>query len=194
MPGPRRPFRSGQGLLQDGCPVPLESDKLDISEETFRRIVEQLERFDLFKTGDDIKGLAFERFLGTTFQGNLGQFFTPRPVVEFMVELLNPQEPELIAIPPLARSVFLSVPSSMSATRFRPTSQGQKDDERARIEALGLPEDEEERQIEAAFDRLNRELLPSDDNNQTIDTRVGRQAWQCIYGTDASRAPPAPPR
>jgi type I restriction enzyme M protein len=27
------------------------------------------------------EGLAFEKFLGTTFRGELGQFFTPRPVV-----------------------------------------------------------------------------------------------------------------
>jgi len=62
-----------------------ETDKLDISEETFRRIVKKLERFDLSKTGDDIKGLAFEKFLGTTFRGELGQYFTPRPIVDFMV-------------------------------------------------------------------------------------------------------------
>jgi type I restriction enzyme M protein len=44
-----------------------------ISEETFRRIVKLLERFDLSKTSDDIKGLAFERFLGTTFRGELSR-------------------------------------------------------------------------------------------------------------------------
>ena len=66
------------------------ADRLEISEETFRRIVRKLERFDLSKTGDDIKGLAFERFLGTTFRGELGQFFTPRPIVDFMIELLDP--------------------------------------------------------------------------------------------------------
>ena len=61
------------------------NDRLEISEDTFRRIVKELERFDLSKTGDDIKGLAFERFLGNRFRGELGQFFTPRPIVEFMV-------------------------------------------------------------------------------------------------------------
>ena len=73
-----------------------ETDRLEVSEETFRRIVKELEGFDLSKTGDDIKGLAFERFLGSTFRGELGQFFTPRPVVDFMVSLLDPQEGELI--------------------------------------------------------------------------------------------------
>lgn len=76
-----------------------ETDRLDISEATFRRIVKELERFDLSKTGDDIKGLAFERFLGSTFRGELGQFFTPRPVVDFMVDLLDPREGEAICDP-----------------------------------------------------------------------------------------------
>ena len=161
------------------------ADNLDISEETFRRIVKQLERFDLSKTGDDIKGLAFEKFLGTTFRGELGQFFTPRPVVEFMVDLLNPKEGELICDPAAGSGGFLIRAFEHVRAQIVADIQRQKDEERARIEALQLPEEEEERQIEAAFSRLNRELLPSDDNNKPIDTRVGRLAWQCIYGTDA---------
>ncbi|MFY4695950.1 N-6 DNA methylase [Burkholderia glumae] len=161
------------------------ADKLDISEETFRRIVKQLERFDLSKTGDDIKGLAFEKFLGTTFRGELGQFFTPRPVVEFMVDLLNPQEGQLICDPASGSGGFLIRAFEHVRAHIVADIQQQKDAERARIEALKLPEEEEERQIEAAFSRLNKELLPSGDDNKPIDTRVGRLAWQCIYGTDA---------
>jgi len=161
------------------------ADKLDISEETFRRIVKQLERFDLSKTGDDIKGLAFEKFLGTTFRGELGQFFTPRPVVEFMVDLLNPKEGQLICDPASGSGGFLIRRFEHVRGQIVADVQTQKDAERARIEALKLPEEEEERQIEAAFSRLNHELLPSGDDNKPIDTRVGRLAWQCIYGTDA---------
>lgn len=161
------------------------TDKLEISEETFRRIVKQLERFDLSKTGDDIKGLAFERFLGTTFRGELGQFFTPRPVVEFMVDLLNPKEGELICDPAAGSGGFLIRAFEHVRAEIMADIQHQKDAERVRIEALGLPEEEEERQIEAAFLRLNYELLPSGDDNKPIDTRVGRLAWRCIYGTDA---------
>ncbi|MDT8854997.1 type I restriction enzyme HsdR N-terminal domain-containing protein [Paracoccaceae bacterium Fryx2] len=43
-----------------------ETDRLEISETTFRRIVKELQTFDLSKTGDDIKGLAFERFCCAT--------------------------------------------------------------------------------------------------------------------------------
>ncbi|GLS13527.1 N-6 DNA methylase [Hydrogenophaga electricum] len=162
-----------------------EVDKLDISEATFSRIVKKLERFDLSKTGDDIKGLAFERFLGTTFRGELGQFFTPRPVVEFMVDLLNPAEGELICDPAAGSGGFLIRAFEHVRALIQQDVQAKKDAERDRIEALQLPEEEEERQIEAAFAALNQELLPSGPDNQPISTRVGRLAWQCIYGTDA---------
>ena len=162
-----------------------QADKLEISEETFRRIVKQLERFDLSKTGDDIKGLAFEKFLGTTFRGELGQFFTPRPVVDFMVDLLNPQENQLICDPASGSGGFLIRAFEHVRGLITEDVQQQKDAERSRIEALGLSEDEETRQIAEAFTRLNRELLPSDNENKPINTRVGRLAWQCIYGTDA---------
>ncbi|GGX87712.1 N-6 DNA methylase [Vogesella alkaliphila] len=173
------------------------TDKLDISEETFRRIVKQLERFDLSKTGDDIKGLAFEKFLGTTFRGELGQFFTPRPVVEFMVDLLNPQEGQLICDPASGSGGFLIRAFEHVRAQIVADVQRQKDDARARIEAKYLPsenesdeqrdarEDKTEREIEQEFARLNHQLLPSGDDNKPIDTRVGRLAWKCIYGTDA---------
>lgn len=110
------------------------ADKLDISEETFRRIVKQLERFDLSKTGDDIKGLAFERFLGTTFRGELGQFFTPRPVVDFMVDLLDPKESELICDPAAGSGGFLIRAFEHVRAAIVADVQRQKDGERTRIE------------------------------------------------------------
>ena len=161
------------------------TDKLDISESTFRRIVKELERFDLARTGDDIKGLAFERFLGRTFRGELGQFFTPRPVVDFMIDLLDPKEGELVCDPAAGSGGFLIRAFEHVRALIMQDVQAKKDAERVRIEALKLPEEQEELEIEAAFARLNRELLPSDIDNKPIDTRVGRLAWQCIYGTDA---------
>ncbi|TFW33657.1 restriction endonuclease subunit M [Massilia horti] len=161
------------------------NDRLDISESTFRRIVKELERFDLAKTGDDIKGLAFERFLGTTFRGELGQYFTPRPVVEFMVDLLNPVEGELVCDPASGSGGFLIRAFEHVRALIMQDVQAKKDAERDRIEGLDLPEEEKELQIEKAFAKLNVELLPSGPDNKPIDTRVGRLAWKCIYGTDA---------
>ena len=162
-----------------------DTDRLEISEETFRRIVGELERFDLSKTGDDIKGLAFERFLGSTFRGELGQFFTPRPVVDFMVSLLDPQEGELICDPAAGSGGFLIRAFEHVRGRIVSAIQADKDKARAELEAKGLEPDEEEAQIDQAFAALNRELLASDDENRPVDTRMGRLAWSCIFGCDA---------
>ncbi len=160
-------------------------DRLDISEATFRRIVKELQTFDLSKTGDDIKGLAFERFLGTTFRGELGQFFTPRPVVDFMVSMLDPKESELICDPAAGSGGFLIRAFEHVRSQIGAAIQADKDKARADIEALGLDPDEEERRVDDAFATLNKELLPSDDQNNPVNTRVGRLAWNCIFGTDA---------
>lgn len=161
------------------------NDRLEISEETFRRLVKELERFDLSKTGDDIKGLAFERFLGNTFRGELGQFFTPRPVVDFMVSLLDPREGELICDPAAGSGGFLIRAFEHVRAQIGAEIQTDKDNARATIEAEGLDPDVEEARIDAAFATLNKELLPSDDENRPVDTRVGRLAWNCIFGCDA---------
>jgi type I restriction enzyme M protein len=161
------------------------TDRLDISDETFRRIVKKLERFDLSKTSDDIKGLAFERFLGNTFRGELGQFFTPRPVVDFMVSLLDPQESELICDPAAGSGGFLIKAFEHVRAKITAAVQSLKDEARTTIEAKNLDPEVEERLVSEAFATLNRELLPSGDDNSPIDTRAGRLAWQCIFGSDA---------
>ncbi|HEY9225420.1 MAG TPA: type I restriction enzyme HsdR N-terminal domain-containing protein, partial [Gemmatimonadaceae bacterium] len=115
-----------------------QGDQLDISESTFERIVKELERFDLSKTSDDIKGIAFERFLGVTFRGELGQFFTPRPVVEFMVAALDPQEGELVCDPASGSGGFLIRAFEHVRSKIIADVQVEKDRARAEIEALGL--------------------------------------------------------
>lgn len=162
-----------------------EKDTLDISEATFRRIVETLQAFDLAKTSDDIKGLAFEKFLGATFRGELGQYFTPRPVVDFMVEMLNPGEGQLICDPAAGSGGFLIRAFEHVRNHIEADLQAQKDAKRTEIEAQGLGADAEADAIEAAFIEINKELLPSTEDNRPVDTRLGRLAWGCIFGTDA---------
>ena len=75
------------------------SETIRIRENSFEDILKELESYNLSTTSDDIKGIAFEKFLGKTFRGELGQFFTPRTIVEYMIEILDPQEGEIICDP-----------------------------------------------------------------------------------------------
>lgn len=68
------------------------NETIKIREYSFKQIVKELEKYNLSNTSDDVKGIAFEKFLGTTFRGELGQFFTPRTLVDYIVGLLDPEE------------------------------------------------------------------------------------------------------
>ena len=68
------------------------------SNETVEKIVRELEPFGLygFKTplglagaGGDVVGSVYEAFLTGTLRGDLGQYLTPRQLVEFMVEIAD---------------------------------------------------------------------------------------------------------
>jgi type I restriction enzyme M protein len=60
-------------------------------------------------------------FLGRTFRGEIGQFFTPRTIVEFMVRMVDPKEGEIICDPASGSGGFLIRFLRSSASRFSPT-------------------------------------------------------------------------
>src|ERR1019366_6134322 len=74
---------------------------------TGREIVRLLEKYNLSDTSEDVKGIAFERFLGRTFRGEIGQFFTPRTIVEFMTRMVDPKEDDIICDPASGSGGFL---------------------------------------------------------------------------------------
>ncbi|MGJ3224870.1 N-6 DNA methylase [Micromonospora aurantiaca (nom. illeg.)] len=166
------------------------TDKLDISEATFRQLVSKLERFNLSKTGEDVKGIAFEKFLGRTFRGELGQFFTPRPVVEFMIRALNPREKDIICDPAAGSGGFLIAAFDHVRAAIAADIEAQR---QAAIERISseYPDDaaeemldERDARIDKAVREINRELMPTDDQGERIATRVGRLAWEAIFGSD----------
>ena len=75
------------------------------SNETVRKIIHELERFGLYGfttplglagSGGDVVGSVYETFLTGTLRGDLGQYLTPRQLVEFMVEIADIQIGEKI--------------------------------------------------------------------------------------------------
>jgi len=63
-------------------------DDIRLSPEKIRTVVGYLESINLSDTDLDSKGRAFETFMGSFFRGNFGQYFTPRPIVKFIVDAL----------------------------------------------------------------------------------------------------------
>jgi type I restriction enzyme M protein len=70
-------------------------------------VVEVLQGISLWKTELDTKGEAYEQFLGGVFKGTMGQYFTPRPIVKFMVDFLEPTDKDLVIDPACGSGGFL---------------------------------------------------------------------------------------
>lgn len=68
-----------------------QNEKIALSPTALCQVLEILDKqFDLKDTLNDIKGRAFEEFLPSQLRGKgLGQFFTPRSIVDFMIELAD---------------------------------------------------------------------------------------------------------
>ena len=63
-------------------------DNIRLSPEKIRTVVGYLQDVNIGETDLDAKGRAFETFMGAFFRGNFGQYFTPRPIVDFTVGVL----------------------------------------------------------------------------------------------------------
>lgn len=63
-------------------------DNIRLTPEKVRTVVGYLESVNLGDTDLDSKGRAFETFMGSFFRGTYGQYFTPREIVQFVVDVL----------------------------------------------------------------------------------------------------------
>ncbi len=155
---------------------------MNLKSATVREIVRLLERYNLSDTSEDIKGIAFERFLGRTFRGEIGQFFTPRTIVEFMVQMVEPKEGDVICDPASGSGGFL--------IRFFEIVREQI------MADVDRQYQEFKEQIDAKRCSPPKNAQPSSAKNmmsckQTIDqnskgSRLWNLANRCIFGCDAN--------
>ena len=85
-----------------------EKEQIEIRNGDLVHVISQLEEFSLFNTDRDVIADAFEELIGTAFRGGEGQFFTPRNVVQMMIEVLLPTEGERIIEPACGSGGFLA--------------------------------------------------------------------------------------
>ena len=83
------------------------TENINIDAPVLAQCVEHLEDLSLKETELDTKGVAFEEFMGSFFKGDFGQYFTPRELIAFAVEVLDPQRNELILDPACGSGGFL---------------------------------------------------------------------------------------
>ena len=70
-------------------------------------VIKLLEPYSLLGTNEDIKGNVYEIFLKANLRGDLDQYFTPREIVRFIVNLANPKYHEKFVDPAAGSGGFL---------------------------------------------------------------------------------------
>ena len=88
------------------------SRSLNVDDLTIFEVFNRLQSYSLRQTtasirGADIKGTAYESIIGNTFRGELGQFFTHRSIVEFMVRMVGVNEHKVVYDPACGSGGFL---------------------------------------------------------------------------------------
>lgn len=172
-------------------------ETIKIKQYSFEQIVKELEKYNLSATSDDVKGIAFEHFLGTTFRGELGQFFTPRTIVDFMVEVLDPQEGETICDPTCGSGGFLIKSFEYVRDKIEKDIENYKKELKAQLfdEKYEKLSEKEQLEINEKYSNILKKLnsdinVPNKSYSKQTEAeknrRISKLSSSCIYGTDAN--------
>jgi type I restriction enzyme M protein len=82
------------------------AEPIMLSDANISYCVQALQQYHLIRSGD-VLGTAFELLVNQEMKGDMGQFFTPRQVVEMMVRMMNPSIGEVICDPACGSGGFL---------------------------------------------------------------------------------------
>lgn len=83
------------------------TESIKVDDRVLRTVVSHIEAINLNKTDLDVKGVAFEQFMDGFFKGDFGQYFTPRPIIEFCVKMMKPENDWNVLDPACGSGGFL---------------------------------------------------------------------------------------
>jgi len=83
-------------------------EKIKLKNSTLGFVVNKIQNIDLLNSSNDVKGLAFQKFIHTSQRVGRGQFFTPEQVINLCVEIIQPQANEVVLDPACGSGGFLS--------------------------------------------------------------------------------------
>ena len=83
-------------------------NQLRLSDAALFRIVERLQETSLIDSKADLKGKAFQTILAPAIRAGMGQYFTPDPIVELAIGVIQPQARDVILDPFCGSAHFLT--------------------------------------------------------------------------------------
>ncbi len=84
-----------------------EDDKITLDPKSIAYVVGELQNYCLIESERDVVADAFETFIGHALKGGQGQFFTPRNIIQLIIDFLDPTEDDLVIDPACGTGGFL---------------------------------------------------------------------------------------
>ncbi|MCP8313875.1 MAG: N-6 DNA methylase [archaeon] len=82
-------------------------DEIILNDRCLSFAVAEFQKYSMLETDADIKGVAFETFVGDNLRGEHGEFFTPREVVRMAAQMVMPKIGETVCDPACGSGGFL---------------------------------------------------------------------------------------
>lgn len=102
------------------------SDNIDLTAEHLNVCVGEITEVKLFFSNLRIIDEAFEYLIPDVAKSKKGQYFTPRPVIDFCVKMLNPSNKEYVIDPACGSAGFLVHTMEYVWNKYKMTSEKQK--------------------------------------------------------------------
>jgi type I restriction enzyme M protein len=96
-----------RGAIRTWSGVFEPTDKIELRDDHLKICISFLEKIKLFNSNLQVIDEAFEYLIPQVSKKKEGQFFTPRPVVDMVVKMLNPKPHEFVVDPACGSAGFL---------------------------------------------------------------------------------------
>ncbi len=83
------------------------NEEIALNDRVLSYIAMELSRYSFLEASVDTKGMAYEAIVSNTLKQERGQFFTPRNVIDLMVQMLDPGENDMVLDPACGSGGFL---------------------------------------------------------------------------------------
>ncbi|WP_282818695.1 N-6 DNA methylase [Curtobacterium flaccumfaciens] len=113
-----------------------DGEELEVQPSILAYIVSQLQGFSLLSSDVDVKGKAYEEVVGSNLRGDRGEFFTPRNVCQMMVEMIDPDEDQIILDPACGTGGFLIAAMNYVVSKIQNEVRGSGRPRAAQDEAI----------------------------------------------------------
>lgn len=84
------------------------TEEIELKISSLAYAISKLQNINLSDSSQDVKGLAFQKFVHSTQRAERGQFFTPEQIIHLCVEIIKPNKNEKVLDPTCGSGGFLS--------------------------------------------------------------------------------------